>query len=171
MHTAHFYNGALYVIGGRHLPKDEPLTKIEFTKDIYKLEFETKETGEGEDKKIERKYYCSEKMEMPDVRAAHCSVQHGKYVIIYSGTNGMKFINNCLRLDLETKQWQKMKMYDDRVQHVFSPEICGRIAVSTAASSNLGMFFGGCSAEKEHNDFWQLELSKIDDDENFEEVD
>ena len=50
--------------------------------------------------------------QLPTALASHASyLIDDRYLVIYGGTNGLKFFDNVIRFDLETKEWKLMTTY------------------------------------------------------------
>jgi hypothetical protein len=46
---------------------------------------------------------------LPTGLASHCSwLMDDRYLVVYGGTNGLRFFENVIRYDIETKSWTMM---------------------------------------------------------------
>jgi len=96
MHTAHVYKeNQLLVVGGRALEIGKELDQVMFSDVIYSINLDTGKVSE----------FCS----LPSALASHVScIIEDKYLIVYGGTNGLRFFDSILRLDLDAKTWTLM---------------------------------------------------------------
>jgi hypothetical protein len=96
MHTAHAYKeNQLLVVGGRALEIGKELDQVMFSDVIYSINLDTGKVSE----------FCS----LPSALASHVSfIIEDKYLIVYGGTNGLRFFDSILRLDLDAKTWTLM---------------------------------------------------------------
>ena len=96
MHTAHVYsNTHLLLIGGRKLEVGQPMSEIVFSDDIYSIELAT-----GKVALFGR---------LPTALGSHVSaIVDDKYLVVYGGTNGLRFFDSILRYEIETKEWTLM---------------------------------------------------------------
>jgi len=91
-------------------------------------------------------------------------------LLLYGGTNGLRFFDTILRCDLEFKHWTTMtKQPAELVGSSFFQD--GRIAASYGQFANgFGLAFGGCSAEIDHNDFMVVPFTFMKNSSNFSEI-
>ena len=96
MHTAHMYMGThLLLIGGRKLETGQPLSNIAFSDDIYAVELAT-----GKVSLFGR---------LPTAIGSHVSaIVDDKYLVVYGGTNGLRFFDSIIRYDIAAKEWTLM---------------------------------------------------------------
>ena len=96
MHTAHIYQGThLLIIGGRKLEVGQPLTSIAFSDDIYAVELAT-----GNVTMFGR---------LPTALGSHVSsIVDDQYIVVYGGTNGLRFFDSILRYDINATDWTLM---------------------------------------------------------------
>ena len=96
MHTAHMYRGThLLLIGGRKLETGQPLSNIAFSDDIYAVELAT-----GKVSLFGR---------LPTAIGSHVSaIVDDKYLVVYGGTNGLRFFDSITRYDIAAKEWTLM---------------------------------------------------------------
>lgn len=155
MHSAHVYKGThLLLIGGRKLEVGQPLASIVFSDDIYAIELAT-----GKVSMFGR---------LPSACGSHVSaIVDDEYIVLYGGTNGLRFFDSILRYDISTKDWTLMtKQPSDLVNSPFFSD--GRIAACSDQFGNgFGLFFGGCSSERDCNDIMVVSFSHIRDPANF----
>lgn len=108
---------------------------------------------------------------LPADLASHSSALiDDKYLIVYGGTNGLRFFDSILRYSLEDKKWTLMTK---QPAHCKSSRFFqdGRISGSSALClPDVLVFFGGSSFEKECNDFLILPVAHLRDDTNFSEI-
>ena len=135
MHTAHIYQGdKLLLIGGRALEVGKELDQIMFSDTIYQVDLTSGKVSQ----------FCL----LPSALGSHVSfIVDDKYLLLYGGTNGLRFFDSILRCDLEFKLWTTMtKQPSELVGSPFFKD--GRIASSYSQFGNgFGLAFGGCSAE------------------------
>ena len=155
MHTAHIYQGThILLIGGRKLEIGQPMDSIAFSDDIYSIELAT-----GKVSLFGR---------LPTECGSHVSaIVDDQYLVLYGGTNGLRFFDTILRYEIATKEWTLMtKQPVDLINSPFFSD--GRIAACAAQFGNdFGLFFGGCSAERDCNDTLVVSFSHIRDSANF----
>ena len=171
MHTAHLYKGnQLLLIGGRShvLPsqKDDPQAVEEamrtpFRDTILSLDLETGA--------------LTEFAQLPSALAAQAScLIDDKYILIYGGTNGLRFFDNVIRYDIEKKEWTLLAKYPETQKNSgFFKD--GRMAVVSTltepdegdANEQVWVLFGGCSDTQDCNEFLVLRKSHLVDDKNF----
>ena len=154
MHTAHIYqNTHLLLIGGRKLESGQPLANIAFSDDIYAIELST-----GKVSLFGR---------LPTALGSHVSaIVDDQFLVVYGGTNGLRFFDSVMRYDIATKEWTLMtKQPDDLVSSPFFSD--GRIASCADQTSGFGIFFGGCSAENDCNDIMVVSFNHVRDAANF----
>ena len=158
MHTAHLYKGThLLIIGGRKLEVGQPHTEIVFSDDIYSVELSTGKVS----------MFGS----LPTGLGSHVSaIVDDEYILVYGGTNGLRFFDSIMRYEISTKQWTLMtKQPTDLSNSPFFSD--GRIAVSADQFGNgFGLFFGGCSAEKDCNDIMVVSFNHVRDTNNFSQI-
>lgn len=158
MHTAHLYQGThLLIIGGRKLEVGQPLQEIVFSDDIYAVELATgKVTMWGR---------------LPTALGSHVSaIVDDQYLVVYGGTNGLRFFDAILRYEIATKDWTLMTTQpNDLANSPFFSD--GRIAASSDQFGNgFGLFFGGCSAERDCNDIMVVSFNHIRESSNFSQI-
>ena len=108
---------------------------------------------------------------LPTGLAAHASFMlDNKYLLIYGGTNGLKFFDNVIRYDIENKEWRLMTKYPESQKN--SPFFKdGRFGLVSAASpegdDQIWVLFGGCTDAEDCKDFLVLHKSHMIDDSNF----
>ena len=105
---------------------------------------------------------------LPTAIGSHVSaIVDNKYIVLYGGTNGLRFFDSLLRYDMEVKEWTLMtKQPAELVSSPFFQD--GRIAAASDQFGNgFGMFFGGCSAERDCNDLMVVSFSHVRDAANF----
>ena len=52
--------------------------------------------------------------QLPTALAAHSSFMvDDKYLVIYGGTNGLRFFDNIIRYDIAAKEWRMMQKYPE----------------------------------------------------------
>lgn len=158
MHSSHIYkSNQLLLIGGRALEVGSELEQVQFSDAIYQVCLETGKVS----------HFCR----LPSALGSHVSyIIDDKYLIIYGGTNGLRFFDSILRCDLETKSWTLMtKQPDELIGSSFFQD--GRIASSYAQFCNgFGLAFGGCSAEIDHNDFMIIPFTHMKEGSNFQKI-
>jgi Galactose oxidase, central domain len=50
--------------------------------------------------------------QLPTALAAHASILiDDRYLLIYGGTNGLRFFDNIIRYDIERKEWTLMTKF------------------------------------------------------------
>lgn len=128
-----------------------------FSDAIYEICLETGKVG----------HFCK----LPSALGSHVSyLVDDQYLIIYGGTNGLRFFDSILRCDLLTKTWTLMtKQPAELAGSPFFQD--GRIASSFAQFANgFGLAFGGCSAETDHSDFMIVPFTHMKDPANFSEI-
>ena len=115
MHSAHIMSGThLLIIGGRKLEVGQPLANIVFSEDIYSIELATgKVTMFGR---------------LPTALGSHVSaIVDDRYLVVYGGTNGLRFFDSIMRYDTQSKEWTLMtKQPSELVSSPFFSD--GRIA-------------------------------------------
>ena len=86
--------------------------------------------------------------QLPTALAAHSSfLVDDKYLVIYGGTNGLRFFDNVIRYDIAAKEWRMMQKYPETQQSSpFFKE--GRFACSFATGpeqdgDQIWLLFGG----------------------------
>ena len=96
MHTAHIYKGThLLIIGGRKLEQGQPLDEIAFSDDIYSIEL-----ANGKVSLFGR---------LPTALGSHVSaIVDDEYIVVYGGTNGLRFFDSILRYGIEAREWTLM---------------------------------------------------------------
>jgi len=96
MHSAHMLNGThLLIIGGRKLEVGQPLASISFSDDLYTIEIAT-----GKVELFGR---------LPTALGSHVSaIVDDKFLVVYGGTNGLRFFDSIMRYDIEKKEWTLM---------------------------------------------------------------
>lgn len=109
--------------------------------------------------------------QLPSDLGSHVSAMvDDKYLIVYGGTNGLRFFDSVLRYELFTKKWTLMtKQPENCKKSKFFQD--GRIScASTLISNEVLVIFGGSAMEKDYNDFLIIHLAHIKDDNNFSEI-
>ena len=157
MHTAHLYKSEskLLLVGGRGLfpgQGGEPAfqnTLISVDVDNGKVEV----VGA-----------------LPADLAAHVSaLVDDKYLVVYGGTNGLRFFDSVLRYSIPEKKWTLMTKQPKHCEMSrFFQE--GRISCASCVTEDMFIIFGGSSVEKDCNDFLVLPLAHLRDDANFSEI-
>ena len=96
MHTAHIYQqNKLLLIGGRALEVGYELDKIMFSDIVYQIFLDTGKVSN----------FCI----LPSAIGSHVScIVDDKYLLLYGGTNGLRFFDSILRCDLDLKMWTLM---------------------------------------------------------------
>ena len=111
---------------------------------------------------------------LPTALASHASyLIDDKYLVIYGGTNGLRFFDNVIRYEIETKEWRLLTKYpDSQKSSTFFKD--GRLScVSATTPPNLDpdnqmwILFGGCTSEQDCSDFLVLHKSWLVDDGNY----
>lgn len=112
---------------------------------------------------------------LPTSLAAHTSfLIDDKYLVIYGGTNGLKFFDSVIRYEIAAKKWTLMtKQPESQKGSPFFKD--GRFACVSAASPSdqddqIWVLFGGSSDKDDCNDFLVLHKSHLVDDSNFSEI-
>ena len=108
---------------------------------------------------------------LPTALGSHVSaIVDDKYLVVYGGTNGLRFFDSILRYEIETKEWNLMTSQpSDLVNSPFFSD--GRIAACSDQFSNgFGLFFGGCSAERDCNDIMVVSFGHVRDDASFSAI-
>lgn len=111
--------------------------------------------------------------QLPTALASHTSLLiDDKFLVIYGGTNGLRFFDNVIRYDIEKKEWRLMTKYPPtQTNSTFFKD--GRFALVSASTpettdgDQVWILFGGCSNEKDCNDFLVLHKSHLLEDSNF----
>ena len=101
----------------------------------------------------------SEFAQLPTALAAHTSTLiDDKYILIYGGTNGLRFFDNVIRYEIATKEWRLMTKYpESQKSSGFFKD--GRMALVSALTQSISaddgknisdadqvwVLFGGCS--------------------------
>lgn len=116
---------------------------------------------------------------LPCALASHSSVLiNDQYLIIYGGTNGLRFFDSVVRFDLTNKKCLMMTKYPKNVNKqngsmdFFSH---GRISTSMVTTENIGdngliLVFGGNSIERDHNEILIIPIEHALNSSNFEEI-
>jgi len=155
MHTAHIYQGThILLIGGRKLEVGQPLASIAFSDDIYAIEL-----ASGKVSLFGR---------LPTECGSHVSaIVDDQYLVLYGGSNGMRFFDSILRYEIATREWTLMtKQPVDLISSSFFSD--GRIAACGDQFGNgFGLFFGGCSNERDCNDIMVVSFNHIRESTNF----
>ena len=96
MHSALIYKGThLLLLGGRRLEEGQPMASINFSDEMYAIELATGKV--------------SVFGKLPSGMGSHVSaIIDDKYIILYGGTNGLRFFDSILRYDIEAKDWMLM---------------------------------------------------------------
>ena len=105
-----------------------------------------------------------------DVASHQSALIDDQYIVMYGGTNGLRFFDSLLRYSLADKKWTLMTT---QPPHIVGTRYFqdGRISCSSVlCPPDLLIFFGGSSFEKECNDFLVIPLAHIRDDNNFSEI-
>jgi hypothetical protein len=110
--------------------------------------------------------------QLPTALAAHSSyLVDDKYLVIYGGTNGLRFFDNVIRYEIDKKEWRMMQKYPETQKN--SPFFKdGRFAGSFALGpeedgDQIWILFGGSSVDKDCNDFLVMHKKHILNDDNF----
>lgn len=103
MHTAHIFQGnKLLLIGGRALEIGKELDQVMFSDVIYQICLDTGKVSQ----------FCL----LPSAIGSHVScIIDDKYLVLYGGTNGLRFFDSILRFDLEFKLWTLMTKQPDEL--------------------------------------------------------
>ena len=108
---------------------------------------------------------------LPTAIGSHVSALiEDRYLVVYGGTNGLRFFDSILRYDIEDKQWTLMTKQPNELKgsSFFSD---GRIACSVDQCQNsFGLVFGGCSAESDCNEFMVISFNHMKDSANFSQI-
>jgi len=115
MHSAHILGGThLLLIGGRKLETGQPLANIAFSDDIYSVEL-----ASGKVSLFGR---------LPTALGSHVSaIVDDQFLVVYGGTNGLRFFDSIMRYDTQTREWTLMtKQPSELVSSPFFSD--GRIA-------------------------------------------
>jgi len=96
MHSAHILNGThLLLIGGRKLEVGHQLADINFSDDMYTIELAT-----GKVALFGR---------LPTALGSHVSaIVDDQFIVVYGGTNGLRFFDSLMRYNIEAKEWTLM---------------------------------------------------------------
>lgn len=117
MHTAHIYGGThLLILGGRKLEVGQKIENIQFSDSIYAIELSTGKVS----------IFGT----LPSALGSHVSALiSDEFLVIYGGTNGLRFFDSILRYDIAKKEWTLMTKQPEELQgsNFFSN---GRIATS-----------------------------------------
>lgn len=82
-------------MGGRALEIGKELDQVMFSDTIYSIDVVSGKVSQ----------FCG----LPSALASHVSfILEDKYLLVYGGTNGLRFFDSILRLDLDTKAWTLM---------------------------------------------------------------
>ena len=133
------------------------MTEIAFSNDIYSVELETGKVA----------MFGS----LPTALGSHVSaIVDDKYLVVYGGTNGLRFFDSILRYEIESKEWTLMTgQPEDLVNSPFFSD--GRIAACSDQFGNgFGLFFGGCSAERDCNDIMVVSFNHVRDASKFSAI-
>jgi len=109
----------------------------------------------------------SEFAQLPTALAAHSSyLIDDKFLVIYGGTNGLRFFDNVIRYDIEKKEWRMLQKYPETQKD--SPFFKdGRFAGASAVGADTWLLFGGSSVDKDCNDFLVIKKEHLVEDSNF----
>lgn len=133
------------------------MAEITFSDDIYAIELAT-----GKVSLFGR---------LPTALGSHVSASvDDEYLVVYGGTNGLRFFDSILRYEIASKQWTLMTQQpaDLKNSPFFSD---GRIAACSDQFSNgFGLFFGGCSAERDCNDIMVVSFNHVRDSASFSAI-
>jgi hypothetical protein len=92
MFTMHVYKQSnLLIIGGRGIESGKPISpdSISFQNSIFSIDTST--------------LHVSKLTDLPTSIASHSSVLiNDRYIVIYGGTQGLRFFDNLLRYDIDT---------------------------------------------------------------------
>jgi len=159
MHTAHLYNQGknLLVLGGRGIFPGQSLEEAAFHNEIYSIDLAT---GDVE-------LFGT----LPADLASHQSALiNDEFLVMYGGTNGLRFFDSILKYSLADKKWTLMTQ---QPKHCKSSRFFqdGRISASSVLClPDLFVMFGGSSIDKECNDWLILPIAHLKDDANFAEI-
>ena len=104
MHTSHIWykdeKPYLLIIGGRALTESGEANDVAFNDEIHMYDIEAEEWTEFG------------KTTTP--MGSHCSAlfQSTGQLFVYGGTNGARFFDSILKMDLESKEWLMLSSYD-----------------------------------------------------------
>jgi hypothetical protein len=144
------------IVGGRGFFSGHSPHESAFVNNIYSIELATGVVGT----------FGS----LPSELASHCSALiDDQYIVLYGGTNGLRFFDSIVRYTIATKKWMLMTK---QPKHCKSSKFFseGRISASCVQCEDMIIFFGGSGFEKEWNDFLILPITDIKDDNNFSEI-
>lgn len=123
---------------------------------IYNINLETLKSTE----------FC----ELPSTLCSHISALiENKYLILYGGTNGLRFFDSIVRYDLETKKWMMMTKNHPKSEGSSFFKM-GRIASACCLVEDMLVIFGGCSSEGYFSDFLVIPTDHLKNDANFSEI-
>ena len=122
--------------------------------------------------------------ELPSAICGHCSsLIDNRYLLLYGGTNGLRFFDSLIRYDLEKKQSLLMV---HPPSHLSSSPLLkhGRISCSMVNTQEHSVesddaskeredfivLFGGSSIEREHNEVDVIPVEFVREDKNFAEI-
>jgi Galactose oxidase, central domain len=164
MHTSHVYKGSkLLIIGGRGYFPGQKIEQTLFHDEIYSVDLdEASPATYGHVSLFGR---------LPaDIGSHQTALIDDKYIVLYGGTNGLRFFDSILRYSIEEKKWTLMTKQPPHLKgsRFFQD---GRISLSLALClPDLLVMFGGSSFEKECNDWLVVPLAWLRDDANFSEI-
>jgi hypothetical protein len=112
---------------------------------------------------------------LPTSLAAHTSfLIDDRYIVVYGGTNGLKFFDCVLRYDIEQSKWTMMTGYPEsqKGSPFFKDGHFACVSASSPGDSDdqIWIVFGGCTQQGDCNDFMVLHKSHLVDDKNFSEI-
>ena len=147
----------MLILGGRGaFPGSDPATDGFFSDVIYDLDLDT--------------FQLSKLGFLPSVLCSHCSaVIEDKYLILYGGTNGLRFFDSIVRYEFESKKWMIMTKNHPKSESSSFFKF-GRIASSSCLVEDMLVLFGGCSSEGFFGDFLVIPTEHLKNDSNFSEI-
>jgi hypothetical protein len=105
-----------------------------------------------------------------DLASHQSALIDDKYIVMYGGTNGLRFFDSIVRYSIADKKWTLMTKQPKgcKSSRFFQD---GRISCSSCLClPDFFVLFGGSSIDKECNDFLILPLDHLRDDANFSEI-
>ena len=104
-----------------------------------------------------------------DLASHQSALIDDKYIVMYGGTNGLRFFDSIVRYSISDKRWMLMTRQPKHCKNSrFFQD--GRFSCSSLQLCDMLIFFGGSCFEKECNDFLIIPLDHIRDDANFSEI-
>lgn len=104
---------------------------------------------------------------------AHCSAifQSTNSLFVYGGTNGARFFDSILKMNLETKEWTMLRSFDGdetgNREFFQSPRIASMMA---QADEEVLVLFGGSGYEKDFNDVLVIKGEDLKQESNYATV-